>query len=73
MRNIVTIVFAIVSAVMLLGSGGCAEPCEKLGDELCRFLEDDKACDRTRKDIAFMNAETCDEALEIFEEMLENQ
>ena len=68
------VILALVGAITLAAATGrCTPPCEKLEQKLCQHLEDKKACERTKKDLSRFHEETCDEALEIFEEMVEER
>ncbi len=51
----------------------CAEPCEKLAEVLCEKLQDERACQKTKQDLAVFEPETCKAALRIYEDMLDRR
>ncbi len=60
------VVFALFAGLII---GACGDPCDKLIERICADLRDERACDRTRRDMEDFTPELCRSALKIYNEV----
>jgi len=68
MRRLLLVLLTLLG---LTASLGCSDPCEKLAEKICVRVKDERACERSRKDMEGFSEGVCKQALAIYDRLYE--